>query len=180
MRMQAEGPPPCSAWRRSLCLALSLVRTAATLRAEARMPKPAIQKGSASSRLLDASEAAAMMLPMKDSNRSAPMPATSPTLSPTLSAMVARVVLRDVALDLADEVRTHVGGLGVDPPRHAGEEGDGGAAEPEPGQVAHAVLELGEEGSGGRGALGEGEEQDRDPEEAQRDDREAHHRTPGE
>ena len=31
----------------------------------------------------------AMIEPAYDSNRSAPMPATSPTLSPTLSAMVA-------------------------------------------------------------------------------------------
>lgn len=36
-----------------------------------------------------ASEAAAMIDPTYDSNKSAPMPATSPTLSPTLSAMTA-------------------------------------------------------------------------------------------
>merc|ERR1719472_142806 len=36
-----------------------------------------------------ASVAAAMSEPTYDSNRSAPMPATSPTLSPTLSAMTA-------------------------------------------------------------------------------------------
>ena len=35
------------------------------------------------------SETGAMIEPAYDSNRSAPMPATSPTLSPTLSAMVA-------------------------------------------------------------------------------------------
>mmetsp|Transcript_33346 Transcript_33346/g.43925 ORF Transcript_33346/g.43925 Transcript_33346/m.43925 type:complete len:207 (+) Transcript_33346:182-802(+) len=66
-------------------------------------PAPAIQKGSATALRWSLgafpiasdgnSEAArvavAMMEPTKDSNRSAPMPATSPTLSPTLSAITA-------------------------------------------------------------------------------------------
>ena len=76
----------CSSWD---WVASSLVRTTKNPITAARMPKPAIQKGRAISLLLLASAAEAIMLPTKDSKRSAPIPATSPTLSPTLSAMVA-------------------------------------------------------------------------------------------
>ena len=53
-------------------------RTAASPASEATMPAANA-----------VSEIGAMIEPVYDSNRSAPMPATSPTLSPTLSAIVA-------------------------------------------------------------------------------------------
>ena len=49
-------------------------------------PHSALADGAVSAQ---ASAMEEMMLPTYDSNRSAPMPATSPTLSPTLSAIVA-------------------------------------------------------------------------------------------
>ncbi len=84
-------------------LAPSLVRTRKVPRTEAKMPVRAIKIGSktrfssnsvgAAMSRAPAPTAAramvAMMEPTYDSNRSAPMPATSPTLSPTLSATVA-------------------------------------------------------------------------------------------
>ncbi len=44
-------------------------------------------------------------------------------------ARVARIVLGNAGLDLADEVRAHVGGLGVDPAAELGEEGHEAGAE---------------------------------------------------
>ena len=80
----------------------SLVLTAKKPTTEHRMPTAGRKKASAiaagpwPSRMLPsfldwvtASVAAAMSEPTYDSNRSAPMPATSPTLSPTLSAITA-------------------------------------------------------------------------------------------
>merc|ERR1719487_185175 len=67
----------------------SLVLTAMVPIMAATTPQAESQKGNAISLSRFASVAAAMMEPTYDSNKSAPMPATSPTLSPTLSAMTA-------------------------------------------------------------------------------------------
>ena len=50
---------------------------------------------------------------------------------------VVRIVLVDVLLDLANEIRSDVGGLGVDATRDASEEGNGGGAEAEACQALH-------------------------------------------
>merc|ERR1719409_1863323 len=67
----------------------SFVLTAIVPTMAATTPQADSQKGKAISLSRFASVAAAMMEPTYDSNKSAPMPATSPTLSPTLSAMTA-------------------------------------------------------------------------------------------
>jgi hypothetical protein len=72
----------------------SLVRTRKVPRIDTTMPAAAISSGRVAASSLPLTATAPRIIvpriaPMYDSNRSAPMPATSPTLSPTLSAMVA-------------------------------------------------------------------------------------------
>ncbi len=110
------------------------------------------------------------------------MPATSPTLSPTLSAMVAG--LRGSSsgmfgLDLADEIGADVGGLGVDPAADPGEQGlrRGAHAERDhrgrdDDEVMPAVRQ--------RVEMTEDDEPDRDVEQGQADDDQAHDRAAAE
>ena len=103
-RPPAVNMPVRSAQSRRPMLALSPVRTRKVPNIEANIPIAAIKMGSRKSAESNlpvgsvmpstpaptaASAIVAMMEPTYDSNRSAPMPATSPTLSPTLSAIVA-------------------------------------------------------------------------------------------
>ncbi len=85
---------------------------------------------------------------------------------------VAGVVLGDAGLHLADEVGADVGGLGVDAAAHAAEQGDGRAAE--------AVGRDDLEGVIGLEDHDEQDVDDRETEEGQTGDREAHHGTAAE